>query len=86
LRREIAGEQNVPPFVVFSDATLIDMCYRLPEDEFALLGVNGVGRHKQEKYGVRFLAVIREHLGPESKRYETGADGFQAGGDILLKE
>jgi ATP-dependent DNA helicase RecQ len=86
LRREIAEEQNVPPFVVFSDATLIDMCYRLPEDEFALLGVNGVGRHKQEKYGVRFLAVIREHLGPESKRYETGADGFQAGGDILLKE
>ncbi len=68
LRKEIAKDQKVPPFVVFSDATLIDMCNRLPEDEFAMLAVNGVGRHKQEKYGPSFLTVIREHLGPKSRQ------------------
>lgn len=86
LRREIAEEQNVPPFVVFSDATLIDMCYRLPEDELALLGVNGVGRHKQEKYGTRFLALISDNLGQESSRYEKGSEDLKDFGDLLLKE
>jgi len=62
LRREIAGEQNVPPFVVFSDATLRDICRKLPISETALLNVSGVGNYKLEKYGQQFLTVIKEHM------------------------
>ncbi len=62
LRKEIAVEQNVPPFVVFSDATLRDICHKLPTSETALLNVSGIGKYKLERYGERFLAVLREHL------------------------
>ncbi len=62
LRRDIASEQNVPPFVVFSDATLRDICRKLPTSETALLNVSGVGNYKLEKYGQQFLTVIKEHM------------------------
>ena len=64
LRREIAREEDVPPYLVFSDKTLVDMCVKKPEDEEQMLGVSGVGRFKLEKYAKRFLACIRQH-GPE---------------------
>lgn len=59
LRREIAQEENVPPYLVFSDKTLVDMCVKKPEDEEQMLGVSGVGRFKLEKYAQRFLTCIR---------------------------
>ena len=62
LRKDIAGEQNVPPFVVFSDATLRDICHKLPTSETALLNVSGVGKYKLEKYGHQFLTVIKKHM------------------------
>ena len=60
LRTEIASEEGVPPYIIFSDRTLIDMCIKLPENEEQFLDVSGVGAHKLEKYGERFLKVIRE--------------------------
>lgn len=60
LRTEIASEEGVPPYIIFSDKTLIDMCIKLPENEEQFLDVSGVGAHKLEKYGERFLKVIRE--------------------------
>ena len=60
LRTEIASEEGVPPYIIFSDKTLIDMCVKLPENEEQFLDVSGVGAHKLEKYGDRFLRVIRE--------------------------
>lgn len=63
LRKEIADEQNVPPFVVFSDATLKDMCGKLPANEGAMLNVSGVGKFKLEKYGIRFFDIIAEYAG-----------------------
>jgi len=48
----------VPPFVVFSDATLAEMAARLPGDRQALLSISGVGDHKLKRYGARFLDVI----------------------------
>ena len=60
LRTEIASEEGVPPYIIFSDKTLIDMCIKLPENEEQFLDVSGVGAHKLEKYGDRFLRVIRE--------------------------
>ena len=57
-RRAAAGEEGVPPYVVFSDKTLIDMSVRAPRDEAAFLAVSGVGEAKRRKYGARFLAAI----------------------------
>ncbi len=62
LRKEIADRQNVPPFVVFSDATLNDMCAKLPTTGEALIGVSGVGKFKLEKYGSQFIELINEYV------------------------
>ena len=61
LRFEIAREEAVPPYIIFSDKTLIDMCVKLPEDRGTMLDVSGVGQAKYEKYGQRFLTAIREY-------------------------
>ncbi len=60
VRKEIADAAGVPPFVVFSDATLLEMASSKPHDFRELLAVNGVGEHKLQKYGTRFLAEIRD--------------------------
>lgn len=60
IRKEIADNKKVPPFVVFSDATLRDMCAKLPETLEDMLNVSGVGQFKLEKYGRRFLKAINE--------------------------
>jgi ATP-dependent DNA helicase RecQ len=60
LRRELAGAQNVPPYVVFTDAALHGMCSALPENGAGFLAIPGVGQVKLEKYGERFLQVLRD--------------------------
>ena len=55
LRKRLADEQNVPAYVVFSDATLAEMAARRPATSAALLEVNGVGQAKLERYGEAFL-------------------------------
>ncbi|MFJ8235367.1 DNA helicase RecQ [Ureibacillus sp. NPDC094379] len=62
LRREIAEREGVPPFVVFSDKTLRDMCEKQPIDEVRFLEVSGVGQNKLEKYGELFISSIREFV------------------------
>jgi len=61
-RRQFADDQGVPPYVIFHDSTLQEMCVLLPQSitEFARLG--GVGERKLEKYGTDFLQVINQHL------------------------
>jgi ATP-dependent DNA helicase RecQ len=59
LRRVIAEEMKVPPFIVFSDTTLKDMCTKLPVTCEEMLTVSGVGKFKLEKYGDRFIEVIK---------------------------
>jgi len=63
LRKKLADESGVPPFVVFNDASLADMALYQPEDADALLRINGVGMHKLGRYGAEFIAVIRRHRG-----------------------
>ena len=58
LRKQLADEQRVPAYVVFSDATLAEMAARKPATEEALLEVSGVGQSKLQRYGEAFLAVI----------------------------
>ncbi|MCP2034020.1 ATP-dependent DNA helicase RecQ [Planomicrobium sp. HSC-17F08] len=59
IRKELADEGGVPPFVIFSDKTLQDMCARRPQTAEEFLEVNGVGANKLEKYGEAFLEAIR---------------------------
>ena len=62
LRLTIAGEQKVPPYIVFSDKTLTHMCILKPVTEAEMLEVSGVGAYKFEKYGERFLECVRKFL------------------------
>lgn len=61
LRTEIARTQSVPPYVVFADKTLREMCSRLPRTKAEMLEVSGVGEVKFKKYGQAFLQIIREN-------------------------
>ena len=58
LRMEIAREEKVPPYIVFSDKTLVHMCILKPKNKQEMLGVSGVGEYKYQKYGERFLKGI----------------------------
>jgi ATP-dependent DNA helicase RecQ len=57
-RKEIADELNLPPYVIFHDATLMQMAEERPATEAALLAINGVGEAKMRRYGSAFLEVI----------------------------
>ena len=62
LRRELADEAHVPAYIIFSNATLIDMCRILPTNDEEFIGVSGVGKQKLQKYGDRFISLIKEHI------------------------
>lgn len=59
LRLEIAREEHMPPYIIFSDKTLVDMCAKLPATKEEMLTVSGVGEVKYQKYGERFLEVLQ---------------------------
>lgn len=62
VRLRLAKENRVPPYIIFSDKTLKDMCNRLPQSEDELLLVNGVGQVKCQKYGRAFIEAIKEFI------------------------
>jgi ATP-dependent DNA helicase RecQ len=62
LRKNIAQRDDVPPFVIFSDATLIEMCQQLPTDNRSLLAISGVGQTKLARYGADFIDAISDFL------------------------
>ena len=62
LRTQIAREEGMPPYIVFSDKTLIDMSAKAPLDRAAMLNVSGVGEMKYDKYGQRFINAISSYL------------------------
>jgi ATP-dependent DNA helicase RecQ len=59
-RRRIAAEQGLPPYVIFHDATLMQMMEYRPTTLAAMLGLSGVGQAKLDRYGEQFLDVIRK--------------------------
>ena len=61
-RRELADAQNVPPYVIFHDSTLQEMCARVPQSLSEFAQLSGVGERKLDKYGSEFLRVINDHL------------------------
>ena len=62
-RFELASERRIPPYIIFSDKSLKDMCIVKPLDNSSFLRVSGVGERKLEEYGPLFIPRIREYLG-----------------------
>lgn len=60
LRMQLAETQGVPPYVIFSDQTLKELCTELPQNRVDMLNVRGVGQNKLDKYGDAFLEVLHE--------------------------
>ena len=59
LRLKLARAEGMPPYIIFSDKTLLEMCKKTPKTREEMLRVSGVGEHKYEKYGKQFLALIK---------------------------
>lgn len=70
IRKIIAENEKVPPFVIFSDTSLKDMCVKLPHNEEEFLQVSGVGEHKLQKYGGEFINKIIEFCRQHPERLE----------------
>jgi ATP-dependent DNA helicase RecQ len=62
LRHEIAREEGIPPYIIFSDKTLINMAAKVPASKSEMLEVPGVGEYKYVKYGERFLELIEKTI------------------------
>lgn len=62
VRKDLAKQEEIPPYIVFSDSTLREMCRLLPTESGAMLRIKGVGEVKLRKYGERFIKAIREYL------------------------
>lgn len=62
IRKELADKRGVPPFIIFSDVSLIDMCSLMPRNPEQFLAVKGVGKKKLELYGAQFLECIHEYI------------------------
>ncbi|MCU5472554.1 DNA helicase RecQ [Bacillus paranthracis] len=71
VRKEIAKGEGVPPFVIFSDQTLKDMCAKMPQSDSELLTVKGIGEHKLVKYGSHFLQAVQHFIDENPNYAET---------------
>src|SRR5579885_922395 len=84
VRRRLATEQAVPPYVIFADRTLRELAARKPASREALFQISGIGEHKADEYGALFLRAIAEHMAngeadaspaPQKLRRGAGANG-----------
>ena len=71
LRKELADEQGVPPYVIFHDSTLAQMASEQPSTHEAFAGLSGVGETKLARYADAFLDVIRGHAGAARETGES---------------
>jgi ATP-dependent DNA helicase RecQ len=81
LRRKLAVENNVPPYVIFTDASLHEMTMELPKNSDQFLAISGVGIQKLENYGRDFMDLIKTHLDDNRPKLTTYEETL-----LLLKE
>jgi ATP-dependent DNA helicase RecQ len=97
-RKELADSAGVPPYVIFSDKTLVQMATYFPQTKEGLLNMSGMGMVKYERYGADFLAIIKEygknhkveekykapmrHKDDKGGRYMTVGEAYNAGEGI----
>lgn len=77
LRKEIAVTHGVPPYIIFSDKTLREICRHLPETLQEMRQISGVGEQKLEQYGESFISVVREYFSGNPSAYKAA---ISAGG------
>lgn len=70
LRKQIADKENIPPYIVFNDATLQEMAQYMPISDIEMLQINGVGSIKLERFARPFMALIKEHKAILAKAQE----------------
>ncbi|MBR6717137.1 MAG: DNA helicase RecQ [Oscillospiraceae bacterium] len=79
VREKLAAREFVPAYIVFSDATLRDMCSKRPRNEEEMLAISGVGKYKMDKYGEAFLMALAEYEGERAGsprgQFSSGAGG-----------
>ncbi|GCF93348.1 ATP-dependent DNA helicase RecQ [Enterococcus florum] len=63
LRTQLAQEQNLPPYIIFSDKTLQELAEKQPQTSFEFLQIKGVGQSKLDKYGAAFMQVLKSQTG-----------------------
>ena len=78
LRLEIAREESMPPYIIFSDKTLIDMAEKVPTSKGEMLNVSGVGENKYLKYGNRFLSLIEACIEDDPELIQSKAQVSQS--------
>lgn len=81
-RLAIAREEGIPPYIVFSDKTLIDMSAKAPQDKMTMLSVSGVGKARYDKYGERFIRTIAAFLN-DNPGAVTGMEENQDVSDMM---
>jgi len=87
LRTEIAKSENVPPYVVFSDKTLIELSQKLPTKIDKLLSISGFGEVKTKRYGHKIISCINEYLAEEDIEIElTGLNNTQYFDNSIKKD
>ncbi len=82
LRLAVAKEEAVPPYIIFSDKTLIDMSAKAPQNRDAMLRVSGVGEIKFDKYGERFIDAIVGFLKDRPNAVTSIADPEAGGAEM----
>ncbi|HEX2869331.1 MAG TPA: DNA helicase RecQ [Ignavibacteriales bacterium] len=88
-RKDLAEESNVPPYVIFSDKTLIQMAASFPRTQDQFLNVQGIGTFKAEKYGSTFIEIIDEYCnenGIEEKEISVKAVSQKPSGTSSAKK
>ena len=74
LRREIAQEEKKAPYMIFGDGTLREMSIKYPIDKEEMLKISGVGEIKYERYGERFIEIIKEYVIANNIKKEVAID------------
>lgn len=72
VRTRMAREESLPPYIIFSDKTLLDMCVKTPLNKQEMLAVNGVGDNKFTRYGEEFLREISTYTGGKHEKLYFG--------------
>jgi superfamily II DNA helicase RecQ len=62
LRRQISIDEGIPAYMAMHDKTIVEMCRVLPLDFDSLMTISGIGSRKIDKYGSKFIEIIKEHL------------------------
>ena len=99
-RKEMADEAGVPPYVIFSDKTLVEMAAYYPQSTISLLNISGVGQVKSRQYGKAFLEIIRAYCekhglkeqpkestrekSDSNRRYVIVAEAYNAGDTVQM--